>query len=114
MVVLAKLQSSSEGISSLPQLGRFLFRLEKTPPGALPMLPRKLRRKSLLAKVPSSSDELPPSSLADIEPPRLSVDCEDTTGAKWENLRLPERHVPSGTAYFGIACKRMCNNVIGA
>jgi hypothetical protein len=32
MVVLARLQSSSEGNSSLPQLGRFLFRLENTPP----------------------------------------------------------------------------------
>jgi len=104
MVVLARLQSSSDGISSLPQLGRFLLRLEKTPPGALPMLPRKLRRKSRLASVPSSSDELPPSSLADMEPPRLSVDCDDTTGAKWENRRLPDRPppAPSGRAYFGM------------
>jgi hypothetical protein len=101
MVVLAKLQSSSEGISSLPQLGRFLLRFEKTP-GALPTLPRKLLLNSLLARVPSSSDEFPPSSLADMEPPRLSVDWDETTGAKWENRRLPERQVPSGNAYFGM------------
>jgi hypothetical protein len=41
-----------------------------------------------------------------MEPPRLSVDCDEMTGAKWENRRLPDRHVPSGSAYLGMLCNR--------